>query len=422
MADEFNLQKAFDEAVSDIKAKVGEMRTANDKANNDLAMKLSEQVSKLEKEQKSIADELISVKRGVGATAVKKTSKTPYRDAFEKFIRAKSQTATVWDSDTVKILKKEDDVPAADPEPTPQTGVVGDDDPTNLYAYGGYTVPSELDRQIQRSLLDNNVVYGAVGRRTVSTPHFYMPVRVAGVATEWLGSETATITQQDAPTFKQIEPYWGNLASRADLSIQLIEDSQFDVVSYLMDEFGIAFADAIENVLTTGDGSGKPIGLLSATLAATGDKSRAVGTFEKVNTGGALSADNLITLFCKAKPGYRQNGAFMMNSTTELAVRLLKDGEDRYLWQPAISADRPSTILNRPLLINEYMGDAATTSAIPVIFGDFRRGFLVVERTGLHVKQDDITGDLVVKYKCFKRYGSMFVDSCALKYLVKTAS
>lgn len=412
---ENTLQKQFDESVKEIAAAVKEMRKTNE-SNVEKALKLSEQVSKLEAEQKKLADEMIVVKRGAG-TAVKQESKTPYRDSLNKWIRAKSEIATVWDSNSVKIVRKDDPEPAS-----PQTGVVGDDDPTNLYPYGGYTVPSELDRQIQRSLLDNNVVYGAVGRRVVSTPHFYMPVRVSGVATEWLGSETATITQQDAPSFKQIEPSWGNLASRADLSIQLIEDSQFDVVSYLMDEFGIAFADALENVLTTGDGSGKPIGLLSATLAATGDKTRTVGTFEKVNTGGALSADNLITLFCKAKPGYRQNGAFMMNSTTELAVRLLKDGEDRYLWQPAISADRPSTILNRPLLINEYMQDAGTTSNIPVIFGDFRRGFLVVERTGLHMKQDDITGDLVVKYKCFKRYGSLFVDSCALKYLVKTAS
>lgn len=409
MADEQTLQKQFDESVKEITSAVTAMRKMNE-SNNEKALVLSEKVTALETEQKKLADELIQIKRGVGAPVQKKESKTPYKDSLEQFIRAKSQIATVWDSNSLKLAQKG------------QTGVVGDDSPSTLYTYGGYTVPSELDTQIQQSLLDDTVVYGAVGRRVVSTPHFYMPVRVSGVATEWLDSETATITQQNAPTFKQIEPSWGNLASRADLSVQLIEDSQFDVVSYLMDEFGIAFSDALEQALTTGDGTGEPLGLLSATLAATPDKTRAVGTFEKVNTAGAFSADKLITLFCKAKPGYRSNGAFMMNSNTELAVRLLKDGENRYLWQPAISADRPSTILNRPLLINEYMGNVDTTDAIPVIFGDFRRGFLVVERTGLHVKQDDITGDLVVKYKCYKRYGSMFVDSCALKYLVKTAS
>lgn len=402
MADIENLNKEYGDIVTELKAKVTEMRETNEKKNNELALKVSEEVSKIEKMQKELSDAIVDVKRQNAGQEVKKVD--PYRASLDKFIRAKHADACSWNSANVEV--KSD----------PVTGVVGTD------AYGGYLVPSELDNQILRSILDNNVVYNAVSRRVVSTPDFYIPVRVAGVATEWLNSETATITQQDAPQFTQKTPYWGNLASRADLSIQLIEDSKFDVVAYLMDEFGIAFGDALENVFTTGNGSGKPIGLLSATLATTADKSRTVGTFQKVNTAGTLSGDNLITLFCSAKPGYRTNGAWMMNSNTELAVRLLKDGEDRYLWQPSISVDRPATILNCPLLINEYMQDSGTASNIPVIFGDFKRGFMVTERTGMHIKQDDITGDLVVKYKCFKRYGSLFMDSCALKYLVYTAS
>lgn len=404
MADEQNLQKEFGEITNELKAKVQEMRDANEKKSNELALKFSEKVGEIEKMQKDISDALVDIKRGNTGKEVK--SVDPYRKSLDQWIRAKHADACSWNSNDVQTEKKND----------PITGVVG----TN--AYGGYLVPSELDKQILKSILDNNVVYNAVARRVVSTPNFYIPVRVSGVATEWLGSETATITQQDAPTFAQKTPYWGNLASRADLSIQLIEDSQFDVVAYLMDEFGIAFGDALENVFTTGNGTGKPIGLLSATLAATADKSRAVGTYQKVNTGGTMTADNLITLFCAAKPGYRAAGSWMMNSTTELEVRLLKDGEDRYLWQPSITVDRPATILNCPILINEYMQNTGTASNIPVIFGDFKRGFMITERTGMHIKQDDITGDLVVKYKCFKRYGSLFMDSCALKYLVYTAS
>lgn len=406
MADEINLQKEFDEIVSGITAKVSEMRTANEKANNELALKMSEQVSKLEKMQNEIKDELINARRGNGNELAAKKSETPYRDSLDGFVRSRS--AKDWDSSQVRVK--------AGNTGTVTGGTDGE--------YGGVLVPSELDNQILKSVIDNTVLYANVARRVVSTPEFSMPVHVSGVATEWLTSETATITQQDAPTFKLISPEWGNLATRADLSIQLIEDSKFDVVTYLMNEFGEAFADELEKTLTEGRGSDtdKPVGLLDATLAVTKDKTRAVGTYQKINTGGDFTADSLIKLFCAAKPAYRQNGAFMMNSNTELEIRLLKDGDERYIWQPSISVDRPATILNRPLLINEYMQDAGTADNIPVIFGDFKRGFMVVERTGMHIKQDDITGDLVVKYKCFKRYGSMFTDSCALKYLVKTAS
>ena len=390
---ENSLNTQFEEITNEIKSKVAEMRTENEKGRESLALKISEEISKTEKMQKELSDAIAELNRKSSAKAVKKEV---YRDSLNNFIRKKNSTSCVWDSHEVKA----------------ETGTV-----TNN-AYGGFTVVNELDNQIQRSLLDNNVVYGAVSVRTVSTPNFEMPVRVAGVATEWLDSETASITQQDAPQFKRISPKWGNLASRADLSIQLIEDSQFDVVSYLMDEFGIAFADAIENVLTTGDGTNKPIGLLHATLATNQDKTRAVGTYQKLASGTAnvINTDDLIKLFCSAKNGYRMNGSFMMNSNTELAIRLLTDKDGKYIWQPSIAVDRPSTILNRPLLLNEYMPDVAT-GQLPIIFGDFRRGFCVVERTGMHIKQDDITGDLVVKYKCFKRYGSLFTDSCALKYL-----
>ena len=391
-----NTVKEFAEITTEIKSKVEEMRKENEKGRNELALKMSEEIGKAEKMQKELSDALAELKRTKQPTAVKQEV---FKNSLNEFIRKKSNNACVWDSREVEVKAQ-------------TTGTV-----TNL-TYGGYTVPNELDNQIQRSLLDNNVVYGAVSVRTVSTPNFEMPVRVAGVATEWLDSETDNITQQDAPQFKRISPKWGNLASRADLSIQLIEDSQFDVVSYLMDEFGIAFADAIENVLTTGDGTNKPIGLLHATLATTQDKTRAVGTYQKLASGTAnvINTDDLIKLFCSAKNGYRINGSFMMNSNTELAIRLLTDKDGQYIWQPSIAVDRPSTILNRPLLLNEYMPDVATGN-LPIIFGDFRRGFCVVERTGMHIKQDDITGDLVVKYKCFKRYGSLFTDSCALKYL-----
>lgn len=403
-----DIKKDYESLVTEIQAKVKEMREANEKKSNEVALKMSEEVGKLEQmqnelksAQKDLSTALADMNRQKPSADVK--SGTPYRDSLNAFIRRKNNDACSWNSRDVEVK-------------TGTTGVVGTD------AYGGYLVPSELDNQILRSIVDNNVVYNAVSKRVVSTPDFYMPVRVAGVATEWVSSETGSITQQDAPQFRQITPSWGNLASRADLSIQLIEDAQFDVVGYLMDEFGVAFADALENVFTTGDGSGKPIGLLSATLATTADKTRASGTYQKINTAGDLSADHLIKLFTSAKPGYRANGSFMMNSTTELAIRLLKDGENRYLWQPSIAIDRPATILNCPVLINEYLQDSGTANNIPVIFGDFARGFMVVERTGMHIKQDDITGDLVVKYKCFKRYGSLFTDSCALKYLVYTAS
>ena len=116
------------------------------------------------------------------------------------------------------------------------------------------------------------------------------------------------------------------------------------------------------------------------------------GKLGYVPTGaaGGLAADDpadaLIDLVYSVKAGYRQNGTFVMNRRTQSEVRKLKDEGGCYLWSPGIQAAQP-TLLGYPVMTDDSMPDVGANS-LSIAFGDFRRGYLVVDRLGVRVLRD----------------------------------
>ena len=96
-----------------------------------------------------------------------------------------------------------------------------------------------------------------------------------------------------------------------------------------------------------------------------------------------VTADALIRLMYAQPATYRNAGVWAMNGTTLAALRLLKDGQNNFLWQPSYQAGQPETILGRPVIELPDMDDVAA-SAEPIIFGDFS-GYRIVDRLALSV-------------------------------------
>ena len=89
----------------------------------------------------------------------------------------------------------------------------------------------------------------------------------------------------------------------------------------------------------------------------------------------------LVDLIYALKAGYRQNGSFVMNRKTQAAVRKFKDTGGNYLWQPPAQAGGRASLMTFPVVEAEDMPDIAANS-LSVAFGDFGRGYLVVDRAG----------------------------------------
>ena len=94
----------------------------------------------------------------------------------------------------------------------------------------------------------------------------------------------------------------------------------------------------------------------------------------------AITADSLIDLFYSLRAPYRRNAVWIMNDSSVKAIRKLKDKNDQYLWQTALTAGTPDTILNRPVYTSPYVPEVAAGNKV-MIFGDLQY-YWIVDRQG----------------------------------------
>ena len=205
----------------------------------------------------------------------------------------------------------------------------------------------------------------------------------------------------------------------------LLDDAVVDLDQWISGEVEAAFAEQEGAAFVTGDGANKPRGFLDYTQVA--DASWAWGKLGYVPTGvsGALPAEDpsdvLIDTIYALKAGYRQNASWVMNRKTQASIRKLKDGDGNYMWQPPASPGSRAMLMGFPLVEAEDMPDIAA-DATPIAFGDFRRGYMVVDRTGVRVLRDPYSEKPYVLFYTTKRVGGGVQDFDAIKLLKFAAS
>src|SRR6185437_13497011 len=132
-------------------------------------------------------------------------------------------------------------------------------------------------------------------------------------------------------------------------------------------------------------------------------------------------SDVLVDLIYALKAGYRQNGSFVMNRKTQAAVRKFKDASGNYLWQPPAQAGGRASLMTFPVVEAEDMPDVAADS-LSIAFGDFNRGYLVVDRAGVSVLRDPYSAKPYVLFYTTKRVGGGVQDFDAIKVMKFAAS
>ncbi|AKR54731.1 Phage major capsid protein [Devosia sp. H5989] len=286
-------------------------------------------------------------------------------------------------------------------------------------ADGGYVVPGETEAEITRRLTEISPIRAIAGVRQVSSSVYKRPISITGPATGWVGETDArpqTASQTiDAISYPTMELYAMPAATSA-----FLDDAAVDVGQWIAEEVNAAFAEQETAAFVNGDGVSKPTGFLSATLAA--ESAWAWGKLGYVATGvsGDFPSDDqsdvLIDLVYTLKAGYRQNASWVMNRRTQGAIRKLKDTEGNYLWQPAAVAGGNATLLGFNLVEAEDMPDIGA-GATPIAFGDFRRGYLIVDRQGVNVLRDPFSAKPYVLFYTTKRVGGGIADFDAIKLL-----
>jgi HK97 family phage major capsid protein len=284
-------------------------------------------------------------------------------------------------------------------------------------ADGGYLVPPETDNEIGRRVSVVSPMRALSTVRTVSGAVLKKPFAAAGLATGWV-AETAARPQTDTPqlselTFPTMELYAMPAASQA-----LLDDVAVDIEAWIAGEVDVVFAEQEGDAFVRGDGVNKPKGFLSYPTVA--EEDWAWGSLGHVATGvvGAFKAanpsDTLVDVIYALKAKHRQNATFMMNRRTQAEVRKFKDADGNYLWRPPASVGQAASLIGFPVAEAEEMPDIAANAAA-IAFGDFRSGYLVVDRAGVRILRDPYSAKPYVLFYTTKRVGGGVQNFEAIK-------
>ncbi|HCI0148774.1 TPA: phage major capsid protein [Escherichia coli] len=366
------------EAVEQEKGKLaGEVETLNGK------------LSELDELKSALEEELKQVKRPTGGSQSKAASE--HKTAFIGFMRKGKD-------DGLRELERK----------AMQVGV--DED-------GGYAVPEELDRTILNLLKDEVVMRQEATTITVGGANYKKLVNLGGTASGWVG-ETDARPETDASKLGQIEPFMGEIYGNPQATQTMLDDAFFNVEDWINSELAIEFAEQEEIAFTSGNGTKKPKGFLAYASTLDPDKTRAFGTLQHILSGAAagVTADAIIKLVYTLRKVHRNGAKFMMNNNSLFAIRILKDSEGNYLWRPGLELGQPSSLAGYGVAENEQMPDIAA-DAKAIAFGNFKRGYTIVDRIGTRILRDPYTKKPFVGFYTTKRTGGMLVDSQAIKLL-----
>ena len=290
---------------------------------------------------------------------------------------------------------------------------------TNSGADGGYLVPPETERAVISALKDISPIRSIASVRQVSGSVFKKPFATSGFATGWV-AETAARTQTNTPALAELAFPTMELYAMPAATATLLDDSAVNIDEWIAEEVRDTFAQQEGTAFVSGDGTNKPKGFLDYTKVADGSWSWGNIGFIKTGVDGGFPAtnpaDKLIDLIYTLKSGYRAGGTFVFNRGTQAAIRKMKDEDGNYVWQPASAAGEPSLLMGYPVVESEDM-PAIATDSFSVAFGDFRRGYLVVDRQGVRVLRDPYSAKPYVLFYTTKRVGGGVQDFDAIKLL-----
>ncbi|MCK6943223.1 phage major capsid protein [Enterobacter roggenkampii] len=392
--------KDVEQVAQELQAKFDDFRYKNDKRIDALESEkgklavevetLNGKLTELDNLKSDLEAELATIKRPGGSPQQSKAA-TEHKTAFMQFMRK-------GDDDGLRDLER-------------KALQVGTDED------GGYAVPEELDRSILTLLQDEVVMRQESSVITVGGSDYKKLVNVGGTASGWVG-ETDPRPATDASKLKLIEPFMGEIYGNPQATQKMLDDVFFNAEAWINSELATEFSEQEEIAFTIGDGTKKPKGFLAYASSLESDKDRAFGTLQHIQSGSAaaVTADSIIQLVYTLRKTHRNGAKFMMNNNSLFKIRMLKDTEGNYLWRPGLELGQPSTLLGYGIAENEQMPDIAA-DAKAIAFGNFKRGYIIVDRIGTRVLRDPYTNKPYVGFYTTKRTGGMLADSQAIKLL-----
>ena len=287
------------------------------------------------------------------------------------------------------------------------TQVVGTD------SLGGFLVPQEFSNELDVATLFTGEVERLAKKLNTASGGLLDYPTVDDTATDAiLTSEAGAVTTADM-TFanKQLSAY--NYSSLVKVSAQLLQDSAFDLNSFLVEAMGERIARATNAAFTTGDASSKPQGIV-------------VGSSLGNTAAGAtaITADDVLDLIYSVDASYRNKPSFglMAHDNIISSIRALGVGSsnDYPIWQPGMAVGQPDRIFGVPVYVNNDMQSSIATATKTMIAADFSK-YVVRNAGGVQFLRlnERFMNELEVGFIAYKRADGAVLNSAAVKHLIQ---
>ena len=392
-------------AIDDLMRAFEAFKDTNDQRLDEIERRASADVLTTEKldridraldDNKRIVDELAlkSARPSLGSTALRSGAALQHKAAFEAYVR-KGKAAALRDLEA-KALS------------------VGTD------ADGGYLVPDELERAVNRAVRNVSPIRAIAGIRQVSGSVYKKPFAITGAESGWV-AETAARPETDTPTLAELPSVVPDHGALRHAGGDLRAARRLRRQHRRMDRRGGARQPSPSRKAPPSSPATAPPSRRAFSTTPRSPSQLELGQHRlhhhrRRRRRRPAPGDKLIDLVYSVKAGYRANGTFVFNRATQAVIRKMKDGEGNYLWQPAAKAGDPSTLMGFPVAESEDMPNMAADS-YSVAFGDFRRGYLIVDRVGIRVLRDPYSSKPYVLFYTTKRVGGGVQDFDAIKLL-----
>ncbi len=365
-------------ATSEAKEKLDLINEVLDKQ-EEKNQQLTQEIAKREKAENELKDRLETIETKafrIGNGGGNEEKDAEYK-AFEKFIVSGKSGLSM---DETKILR------------------------TDIDTDGGFLVHPEITDLLLKNITEISPIRQIARVRQTSSKSIVIHRRTGIIQGGWTG-ECEQITDTSS-TYGDEEIFVNRLTVCNTITVEMLNDSSFNMETEIMMDVTEDFAQKEGEAFVTGDGVKKPEGFINDS------------NIQIVTTGIAndISADSIIEIAGELKTGY--SPVYLLNRRTTAAVRQLKDGNGQYLWQPGLAGGLPNTLNGAPYLETPDLADIAADSK-PIAYGDFGRGYTIVDSVMMSVIRDQFTLAQTgkVKFIFMRRVGGQVVLSEAIKIL-----
>lgn len=288
---------------------------------------------------------------------------------------------------------------------------------------GGYLAPVEWDRKVQKAQRAVSPFRRIAQVVTTSQSAYSTLWSDDAFGSGWVG-ETAARPATTTNTFTPLVIPSGEIYANPAVTQKLLDDSAINLEDWLATNLSDEFSRQEDIAFVSGDGVNKPMGFLRNVVGGTAENAHPGGALAQTLTGHATllnSTDSLVDLKYGLGAPYRQNAVWLMNSQTAAVISKMKNTDGDYIWREALLASEPSTLLGRPVEIDENMPNIGA-GTFPIAFGDFGRGYLVNDRLGTRILRDPYTNKPYVMFYATKRVGGAVLDPKAIRVMKVAAS